>query len=79
MNSLRYRPHFAWISAALMLTASFMALLAPRGCLAENKSDRQHLAPRLLAAFGEQSERFQGAGELQKYSGIAPVTERSGK
>ena len=38
-----------------------------------------HLAPRLLAAFGEHRERFQGADELQKYSGIAPVTERSGK
>jgi len=37
------------------------------------------LAPRLLAAFGEQRERFRGADELQKYSGIAPVTERSGK
>jgi transposase len=38
-----------------------------------------HLAPRLLAAFGEQRERFMSADELQKYSGIAPVTERSGK
>jgi transposase len=38
-----------------------------------------HLAPRLLAAFGEQRERFQGADQLQKYAGIAPVTERSGK
>lgn len=38
-----------------------------------------HLAPRLLAAFGEQRERFQGADDLQKYAGIAPVTERSGK
>jgi transposase len=38
-----------------------------------------HLTPRLLAAFGEQRERFKGADELQKYSGIAPVTERSGK
>ena len=38
-----------------------------------------HLAPRLLAAFGEQRQRFQGADELQKYAGIAPVTERSGK
>jgi transposase len=37
------------------------------------------LAPRLLVAFGEQRERFQGADELQKYAGIAPVTERSGK
>jgi len=37
------------------------------------------LAPRLLAAFGEDRERFGHADELQMYSGIAPVTERSGK
>ncbi len=37
------------------------------------------LAPRLLVAFGEQRERFKNAAELQKYAGIAPVTERSGK
>ncbi len=37
------------------------------------------LAPRLLVAFGEQRERFASAAELQKYSGVAPVTERSGK
>jgi len=36
-------------------------------------------APRLLVAFGEQRERFTSAEELQKYAGIAPVTERSGK
>jgi len=37
------------------------------------------LAPRLLVAFGEQRERFANAAELQKYAGIAPVTERSGQ
>jgi len=36
------------------------------------------LAPRLLAAFGEQRERFPNASALQKYAGVAPVTERSG-
>jgi transposase len=36
-------------------------------------------APRLLVAFGEQRERYTTAAELQKYAGIAPVTERSGK
>src|SRR5713101_8996240 len=36
-------------------------------------------APRLLVAFGEQRERDASAEELQKYAGIAPVTERSGK
>jgi len=34
---------------------------------------------RLVAAFGEDRERFQSAAEIQRYSGIAPVTERSGK
>jgi len=37
------------------------------------------LAPRLLVAFGEQRERFTSAAEVQKYSGVAPVTERSGQ
>ncbi len=36
------------------------------------------LAPRLLAGFGEDRQRYGGAAELQKYSGVAPVTERSG-
>src|SRR6266571_5700484 len=36
-------------------------------------------APRLLVAFGEPRERFTSAEELQKYAGMAPVTERSGK
>jgi len=36
------------------------------------------LAARLLVAFGEDRERFQSAAEVQRYSGIAPVTERSG-
>jgi transposase len=35
-------------------------------------------APRLLVAFGEQRNRYTSADELQKYAGIAPVTERSG-
>ena len=37
------------------------------------------LAPRLLVAFGEQRDRYHDAAQLQQYSGIAPVTERSGK
>lgn len=37
------------------------------------------LAPRLLAAFGTDRSRFHDATEVQEYSGIAPVTERSGK
>ncbi|MCP4409648.1 MAG: IS110 family transposase, partial [Gammaproteobacteria bacterium] len=36
-------------------------------------------APRLMAAFGTDRERYRSAEDLQKYAGIAPVTERSGK
>jgi transposase len=36
------------------------------------------LRPRSIAAFGTQRQRYQNAGELQSYAGIAPVTERSG-
>ncbi len=34
--------------------------------------------PRLLAAMGEDRERFDDAAQLQRCSGLAPVTERSG-
>jgi transposase len=36
------------------------------------------LGPRLLASMGSQRERFGAAADLQHYSGIAPVTKRSG-
>ena len=37
------------------------------------------LTPRLMVAFGEQRERFSSAADVQKLSGVAPVTERSGQ
>src|SRR2546425_9567831 len=37
------------------------------------------LAPRLLAAFGTQRERWQQAAEVLTYWGVAPVTEQSGR
>ena len=36
------------------------------------------LAPRLLATFGTDRNRFSCASDIQAYSGIAPVVERSG-
>jgi transposase len=36
------------------------------------------LAPRLLASLGSPRERFASAQELQQYSGVAPVTKKSG-
>jgi len=37
------------------------------------------MAPRLLAAFGADRQRMDRAEEMQNFSGIAPVTKRSGK
>lgn len=37
------------------------------------------LIPRLIVAFGSNRNRYPAAEDLQKYSGIAPVLERSGK
>lgn len=37
------------------------------------------LAPRLCVLFGADRNRWSNASELQKYYGIAPVTERSGR
>lgn len=37
------------------------------------------LAPRLVAAFGSDRERFASASELQTLVGVAPVTKRSGR
>jgi transposase len=37
------------------------------------------MAPRLLIAFGEDRNRYLNADEIQMYTGIAPVTERSGQ
>lgn len=36
------------------------------------------MAPRLLAAFGSQRERYNHANEVQSFTGIAPVREQSG-
>jgi len=37
------------------------------------------LAPRLLCAFGSQRDRWRNADEIASFSGIAPITRKSGK
>ncbi len=37
------------------------------------------LAPRLLVAFGSDRTRYSSALDIQRFAGIAPVTERSGQ
>jgi transposase len=57
--------------------------------IAESRPDYQRLfaplpgagkviGPRLLAGFGEDRDRYHCAAQLQKRSGIAPITKRSG-
>jgi transposase len=38
-----------------------------------------NLVPRLIAAFGSDRDRYQSAEDLLCYSGIAPITKRSGQ
>lgn len=40
---------------------------------------RACMGPRMLAAPGNNRDRFNCAEEIQNYAGIAPVTERSGQ
>jgi transposase len=39
----------------------------------------KQMAPRLCAAFGTDSSRYPTAANLQKYAGVAPVREQSGR
>lgn len=70
LNSLRLYDHEIAVLAPQHADYKLFSSLPGAGPL---------LAPRLLVAFGEQRERFANAAEVQKYSGIAPVTERSGQ
>ena len=55
----------------------------------KNQSDRKifdsfpgagpQLAPRILVAFGSNRDRYNTATDMQKYAGVAPVTEQSGQ
>lgn len=37
------------------------------------------IALRLLVAFGENKDRYESCEKIQKYTGVTPVLERSGK
>jgi transposase len=49
------------------------------GVFASFPGAAEAMAPRLLAASGSDREHFRSAAEIQKFSGVAPVTERSGQ
>ena len=68
-----------YLRAVLTSAANIAPTLPDYALFSQLPGASPSLAPRLLAAFGEQRERFLDANEIQKYSGIPPVTERSGK
>jgi transposase len=85
-NALLVQALVAQLRVTLQAIADFDTAIAQRAQSHPDFSLFQALpgagpvfAPRLLVAFGEQRERYASAAELQKYAGIAPVTERSGK
>jgi transposase len=85
-NALLVQALVAQLRVTLQAIADFDTAIAQRAQSHPDFSLFQALpgagpvfAPRLLVAFGEQRERYATAAELQKYAGIAPVTERSGK
>src|SRR5215467_5403352 len=85
-NALLVQALVAQLRVTLQAIADFDTAIAQRAQSHPDFSLFQALpgagpvfAPRLLVAFGEQRARYGSAAELQKYAGIAPVTERSGK
>jgi transposase len=85
-NALLVQALIAQLHATLQAIADFDTAIAQRAQSHPDFSLFQALpgagpvfAPRLLVAFGEQRDRYTSAADLQKYAGIAPVTERSGK
>jgi transposase len=85
-NALLVQALIAQLHATLQAIAAFDTAIAQRAQRHPDFSLFQALpgagpvfAPRLLVAFGEQRDRYTAAADLQKYAGIAPVTERSGK
>jgi transposase len=58
--------------------AEFGAAIADYRIFASLPGAAEVFAPRLLCAFGEDRDRYRDAKELQRYVGVAPVTEASG-
>ena len=61
------------------ITSSAVNLTIPHELFSSFPGADEVLAPRLLSAFCADRDRFASAEEIQQLSGIAPVTERSGK
>ena len=78
----------AWVSQLRILRAAIRDLEKAIRQVAGEQEDfaifdslpgaGEAMAPRLMAAFGTHRDRFESAGELQCFAGIAPVKEASG-
>jgi transposase len=72
------RPLLAAIAQYDARIAELCAAISDFRIFASLPGAAEVFAPRLLCAFGENRERFRDAKEMQRYAGIAPVTDMSG-
>lgn len=77
--ALQLKTIMASISAIEKEIAALYRPLADREIFDSFPGAGPQFAPRLLVAFGSNRDRYQVASEVQKYAGIAPVVEASGK
>jgi transposase len=67
------------INAAIPLTQDNSVIMPDASLFTSLQGTGPCLAPRLLAALGEDRARFNSAQEIQNYAGLSPVTELSGQ
>jgi transposase len=73
------RPLVKWIAEYNQQIAELFESHPDREVFSSFPCAKDVLAPRLLVAFGEDRSRYDDALEIQSFSGIAPVTKKSGQ
>lgn len=73
------RPLLASVAAYDQQIQALFATHPDAAILSSFPAAGECLAPRLAAAFGTDRDRFPDADSMERWSGIAPVTRRSGK
>jgi transposase len=78
-ESAQLRPIFEWITSFDQIIAQQFAAHPEHALFDSFPGAGAVYAPRLLIAFGTDRTRWHSAADMQCHSGIAPVTEKSGK
>jgi transposase len=78
-ESAQLRPIIEWITSFDQIIAQQFAAHTEHALFDSFPGAGAVYAPRLLIAFGTDRARWNSAADMQCHSGIAPVTEKSGK